>query len=219
MKQSIPLILLATLLVSGCVSPECVEASDCTEKQADIMCTGEWDCIEGTCVFQCTTIEPEPECANATDCQDREPPVECTSGTGEWNCDNGNCNYTCTPEPTPKENESEPPELQILSFSAEGSSYGSNEMAVFMLSVNSSQKIKNVQVLLKGVKPYNNYYMEASETYALTNDLNELSIGAQTPHCTSGCGGVKPGDYDVTVEIKINGELKASATTTINLHS
>ena len=111
-----------------------------------------------------------------------------------------------------------PLEIAITSLSLDKEEYGSKENIVFSLTVNASQEIET-NLTLKGIKPRTYYYLNKLEKTSLEQGLNELSLNATTPSCTSGCGGVKPGEYEVKAEILVNETILAEANTTITLHS
>jgi hypothetical protein len=71
--------------------PVCYAPEDC-EGLPHIMCVGEWQCVSGQCVWDCSNPEPDPEpigCYGDTDCPDGHhcnaaevclPPPGCEDG-------------------------------------------------------------------------------------------------------------------------------------------
>jgi hypothetical protein len=77
--------------------------------------------------------------------------------------------------------------------------------------------MENITVNVWGIKPYNYAYINESKTLNLKRGENEIVFLARTPYCTSGCGGVYPGLYDLYAEVFMNDEKIANTTTKINL--
>jgi len=116
----------------------------------------------------------------------------------------------------PKTNQ-EIPVIEILSFSTDKDTYSSNEEIRIFVSLKTSKEMENVTVNVWGIKPYNYAYINESKTLNLKRGENEIVFLAKTPYCTSGCGGVRPGPYNLYVEVFANGEEMANTTTKINL--
>ncbi|MEM7816005.1 MAG: hypothetical protein QXN71_02720 [Candidatus Aenigmatarchaeota archaeon] len=109
------------------------------------------------------------------------------------------------------------PEIGILSFTTDKPTYSSHEEMKISVIVRSSVNIENATAKVYGIKPYNHAYVNELKIVNLSKGDNEITFFAKTPYCTSGCGGVYPGPYNLTAEILVNGELVANSTTTINL--
>jgi hypothetical protein len=116
----------------------------------------------------------------------------------------------------PKTNQ-EIPVIEILSFSTDKNTYSSHEEMKILLLLKSSKEIENITVNVWGIKPYNYAYINESKTLNLKRGENEIVFLARTPYCTSGCGGVYPGLYDLYAEVFMNDEKIANTTTKINL--
>ncbi len=111
------------------------------------------------------------------------------------------------------------PGIEIATLTTDKDTYGSHEDMEVSVLVRSSESLENATVSLSGIKPYNRAYVKESKTVNLSRGENEIVFNAKTPYCTSGCGGVYPGPYDINAEILINGEQVANSSTTINLVS
>lgn len=109
------------------------------------------------------------------------------------------------------------PNIQITEFKTDKSTYSSYEEMKIFVKLKSSEDLENVNVKVWGIKPRNYAHINDSKTVSLKKGENEIVFNAKTPYCTSGCGGVYPGPYDLFLEVWFNGEIVASATSTINL--
>lgn len=173
------MLLLILVLLAGCVQEtqtDCVESIDCHAKgEPAIQCVGEWECVDGTCIYECETqLEETPE----------EKPLE----------------------------------IVIVRFSPDKGEYGSSEWARFTVEINSTHEA-DANVTVRGIKPGNWYFIEEWETATLEEGINVFLLNATTPRCTSGCGGVNAGDYEMEAEVRVNGTVMAEAKTVIALHS
>ena len=110
-------------------------------------------------------------------------------------------------------------ELEIKEFKTDKKTYGSYEEIQFTVKIISNQNVKNAEVKITGIKPYSYPYINQSNTVNLSLGENNFTFKAKTPNCTSGCGGVYPGPYDVYLDIFINGSLIKNEKTIINLVS
>ena len=122
-------------------------------------------------------------------------------------------------EPSPEESPeaAEGPEIEILEFSTDKNTYASNEEIKASLVVESSEQVNAVKVNLLGVLVGGTYRVSAEREMDLAMGEKRIEISAMTPYCTSGCGGVHPGEYDVKVEIEKDWEVLAEASLKINL--
>ena len=109
--------------------------------------------------------------------------------------------------------------VKIIEFSTDKDVYSSREKIISYLEVESLKDIKNVNFILEGIKPYNTAHLKDSKLVDLKKGKNEITFEGMSPYCTSGCGGVYPGDYDITVEVFENENLIASSKVTITLVS
>ncbi len=108
-------------------------------------------------------------------------------------------------------------EVEIISFESDKESYGSNEKINFNANVISSSDIDNIKLEVNGIKPYNKNYIQVAKIHNLTKGDNNIKFSAKTPSCTSGCGGVRPGSYDINIEVFSGDELMANETLAIEL--
>ena len=107
--------------------------------------------------------------------------------------------------------------LEIKDFTTDKKIYGSYETLTAYLIISSSEEMQDVVIKLTGIKPYNRAYINGSQTVNLNSGENEIIFTEQTPRCTSGCGGVYPGPYDLDIEVFVEENLVASSTVSINL--
>lgn len=110
------------------------------------------------------------------------------------------------------------PNAEIIKFATNKKTYGSYEEMKISVIVRSSKNFQ-AKVNVSGIKPHSHAYINDSRLVNLTTGENEITFFEKTPHCTSGCGGVYPGPYDLNVEIFVKETLVADSITTINLVS
>ncbi|MGM5488427.1 MAG: hypothetical protein ACQESG_05750 [Nanobdellota archaeon] len=91
-------------------------------------------------------------------------------------------------------------DIEIMSFSTDNKTYGSYEKVNANAIVRSSAD-QTITARLSGIKPHTNPYIDESKIINLSEGENEIHFTATTPHCTSGCGGVYPGPYQLTLEL------------------
>lgn len=129
-----------------------------------------------------------------------------------------NCPRDCEIKTEVETNQEEIQEnLKITDFTTDKKTYTSNEGLEASLTVLSSKEIKGVVIKLTGIKPHARSYINGSQTVDLNLGENKIVFTEKTPYCTSGCGGVYPGPYDLNIEIFIKENLIASSTVSINL--
>ncbi len=109
--------------------------------------------------------------------------------------------------------------IEILSFETGKATYSSYENITFFISIKSPSNKEGVTLSIKGIKPYNRAYINLKEAIELKKGLNNLSFSDKTPHCTSGCGGVYPGPYDINLNVMEGNKTISNDTLTINLIS
>jgi len=115
--------------------------------------------------------------------------------------------------------ESNEPQLQITEFKTDKNTYSSYEEMKISLKLKSSEDLENVTIVVWGIKPRNYAYVNVSKNVDLKKGENEFFISAKTPRCTSGCGGVYPGPYELNAEVWFNGKALANSNLRINLVS
>lgn len=107
--------------------------------------------------------------------------------------------------------------FKITDFITDKKTYTSHQELKAFLTVLSFKETEEVLIKLTGIKPYTRAYIDSSQTINLNSGENEIVFTEITPYCTSGCGGVYPGPYDLIAEIFIGKDLIASSTISINL--
>ncbi len=107
--------------------------------------------------------------------------------------------------------------LNIVEFATDKETYSSQEEMIVSLIVTSSDNIEQAVIKLTGIKPYNNAYIDDSKIVDLEKGKNEIIFKEKTPYCTSGCGGVYPGPYNLDIKIFVKETLIVDSTVTINL--
>ncbi len=104
-----------------------------------------------------------------------------------------------------------------LSVSTDKNVYSSNEDISVRLEVLCEKELPEVTVRIQGIKPKSYAYISESRLVSLGEGINILEFFDQIPACTGGCGGVYPGFYDVNAVVEFEGNILASAKTTIEL--
>jgi hypothetical protein len=107
--------------------------------------------------------------------------------------------------------------VEIVSFETDKKVYRSNEEMKIFVFLKSSKEFENVTVNVYGIIPRAYAYINESKTVNLKNGENRIVFQTKTPYCTSGCGGVNPGSYDLYVKVFIDGKEVTNSTTKINL--
>jgi len=150
---------------------------------------------------------------------------ENTCGNGEETC-SFDLNFEETPAPTPEETPdlnagvAEPKEgleVKITEFFIDKNTYASSEPVNAVLVVRSSEQVNGVKVKLLGVFVRGTYRVSVERKMDLAMGEKRVELNARTPYCTSGCGGVHPGEYEIKVEIEKGGEILAESSLKINL--
>ncbi|MCD4740485.1 hypothetical protein K8R43_04835 [archaeon] len=148
----------------------------------------------------------QTECNKNQDCFSKDAP-DCDRY--EWACIEGTCEYACR-EPDIK--------VEILNFSSDKQEYGSKERIKFKIDLISNQELE-ANITVKGIKPGYWYFIEDWKIMSIKEGTNPLLINSMSPSCTSGCGGVHPGEYKITSEIIHENRVLNNATTMITLRS
>jgi len=104
-----------------------------------------------------------------------------------------------------------------LSITSDKNTYSSHEPIVFTITANCSEAIEDAVIRVYGIRPRSAYYLDNFEVFDLEKGINTVTFDETTPNCTSGCGGVYPGPYDVNVSLELNNKLLAEAQTIIEL--
>ena len=108
-------------------------------------------------------------------------------------------------------------DIKISEFSTNKETYGSYEEMIVSVVVVSSKNLKNVTINLFGIQPYRFAYINESKTVDIAAGKTQISFAVKTPSCTSGCGGVYPGSYEIHTEVLIDGMVVAKSTKNITL--
>lgn len=109
--------------------------------------------------------------------------------------------------------------IQISSFELNKEVYSSYEDVSFKIVIDSSSRVDNAELNIKGIKLRNIYYLHVSEAIDLKKGTNNFLLRATTPRCTSGCGGVNPGDYELVASLVINESVFSEIESIITLVS
>lgn len=109
--------------------------------------------------------------------------------------------------------------LTILEFSTDKEIYSSFEDMYVRIVIFSESQLNNVSIQLIGIKPRQYAYVNDSKQITLLAGRNEVLFVEKTPYCTSGCGGVYPGPYQIEVRVYHRGKLIANSSKTIHLTS
>jgi len=104
-----------------------------------------------------------------------------------------------------------------ISVETDKAVYGSYEGVLVKVVVVSPSDLDGT-LKVWGIRPGSFAHINQTKPVSLKRGENEFVFQAQTPRCTSGCGGVYPGPYEVVAELWIDGE-PAVANTTITLTS
>ncbi len=108
-------------------------------------------------------------------------------------------------------------EIDISDFSSDKEEYKSHEEIKLSVSVQSSEKAENIAVRVWGIRPRSYSYIDSTKAVSLEKGNNEILFDEKAPPCTSGCGGVNPGPYDIHAEILADGEIVSDSKITIDL--
>jgi hypothetical protein len=108
-------------------------------------------------------------------------------------------------------------QIEILNFTTDKKTYGSYEEMKILVLLKSPKDVENVTINVFGIRPRVYAYVNESKIVNLKEGENEIVFLAKTPYCTSGCGGVYPGPYDLYAKVFFNGKEVTNSTTTINL--
>lgn len=106
-----------------------------------------------------------------------------------------------------------------LEISTDKAEYGSHEEVYINLIISSPENIENALVKVWGIAPRSTNYIEDEQTVSLQRGENTIQFVEETPNCTSGCGGVTPGEYVLYASVDVNSETVAEAETKITLIS
>ncbi|MGM5482670.1 MAG: hypothetical protein ACQESF_04370 [Nanobdellota archaeon] len=106
--------------------------------------------------------------------------------------------------------------IEIANFTTDNNVYGSKQKIRAVAVVKSSDNIK-LKTRFHGIQPYRFPHIEQLKAVNLTAGENKINFTATTPYCTSGCGGVYPGYYQVSVELINKTGLLASKNISIRL--
>ncbi|MFH1294755.1 MAG: hypothetical protein ABIH90_02320 [Candidatus Aenigmatarchaeota archaeon] len=90
--------------------------------------------------------------------------------------------------------------------------YGSYEGVLVKVVVVSPSDLDGT-LKVWGIRPGSFAHINQTKSVNLKKGENEFVFQAQTPKCTSGCGGVYPGPYQVVAELWIDGKPTVTNTT------
>ncbi len=124
-----------------------------------------------------------------------------------------------TDEQPDAQNIEEPLAVSIVSFTSDEQVYGSSDKMVFSIVINSSAAVENASISIHGIKPYRRAYVDDTKTAALDFGTNSINFTETAPYCTSGCGGVYPGPYEINAQVFVDDVIVANSSITVNLVS
>ncbi len=95
--------------------------------------------------------------------------------------------------------------------------YISHEDVEMTLNLEVDNEIENAEIRITGIKPHQTAYIRETKVVDLKEGENTIVIVVKAPSCTSGCGGVYPGPYDIEAEVFVDEGLAGQTLTTITL--
>ncbi len=107
--------------------------------------------------------------------------------------------------------------VKIAEFNTDKDNYSSYEEIKLGVNLIAETEIKNAEIRITGIKPYQIAYIKETKVADLPKGESTILFEAQAPSCTSGCGGVYPGPYNISAEIFVEDTLIGSETTKIEL--
>jgi len=129
-----------------------------------------------------------------------------------------------SPEPTQEATLEETPQLegtvtgvQISEFTLNKETFSSNDEVQATIVIETGMEITGASARLYGIKASGINRIDSLNITDLLEGKNTVEFNTKTPNCTTGCGGVYPGQYGLTVEIIKDGEVLATSTKTIGL--
>jgi hypothetical protein len=108
-------------------------------------------------------------------------------------------------------------DTKITVFGTDKKSYSSREKIFFSVNIVAERDVENAQVKVSGIKPYQTPYINEIRPVNLKKGENKIIVEAIAPSCTTGCGGIYPGAYDVIAELFVENILIDRSTSSINL--
>jgi len=125
-----------------------------------------------------------------------------------------------TPPPTetltPKQEEIEF-NISVKEFELNKEIYSSREDFNARVVVESAAAVKDVEVKVTGVLVSSGAAIYRAVFTDLKKGENEFFLYQKTPNCTTGCGGVYPGKYEVKVQVLREKEVLAEQSREIEL--
>ncbi|MFT4303985.1 MAG: hypothetical protein ACMXYG_05435 [Candidatus Woesearchaeota archaeon] len=108
-------------------------------------------------------------------------------------------------------------QIEIIEFKSDKEVYSSREDIKFTLIFNSNIENKELSLNINGIRPINYEYIKLFQIYKLKLGRNEVKMTGTAPYCTTGCGGVTPGAYEIIATLKDEEMVIAQKSTVINL--
>ncbi len=103
----------------------------------------------------------------------------------------------------------------LVSVHTDKAAYGTGETLKATVAV-SSPVAMDATIRLWGIRPSLTTHIDIVKRVRLVKGGNSIVFEAVTPRCTSGCGGVYPGPYEVVAELTAANRI-VSASTVITL--
>jgi hypothetical protein len=107
-------------------------------------------------------------------------------------------------------------QLTLVNFSTDKQLYHSREKMKINAILLSEGEMENVRVKVFGIKRGNSYKLSQEKVVNLTKGKNEIEFSYVTPSCY-GCAGIKPGKYDLTLEVFYKDKLILNSTCKIEI--
>jgi hypothetical protein len=107
--------------------------------------------------------------------------------------------------------------IEIIEFKTNKEIYSSREELNAEIIVKSNLDFDNIVVRFYGISVYSRYYIQDEKEIFLVKGENNINFNVITPSCTSGCGGVYPGPYDLFIDIFVDNEKVSNTNKIIEL--
>lgn len=102
-----------------------------------------------------------------------------------------------------------------ISLSTDKETYHSNEHMDIAVTIDSPAIFRDVGVRVYGIKA-GSYRLDKTEKMNLSIGVNTLTFSYKTPRCT-GCAGIRPGNYQINVDLIYTNDFIARATKNVEI--
>ncbi len=103
----------------------------------------------------------------------------------------------------------------MISLSTDKETYHSNEHMDIAVTIDSPAILRGVGVRVYGIKARTDR-LDKTEKINLTIGVNTITFSYKTPRCT-GCAGIRPGTYQINVDLIYNNDFIARATKNVDI--